>query len=113
VRADDAGAVVTRFTVRRTFRTSEFGEVDCRRDDGGCMLVVGGAQDPFDRADVPLQFAPDPVEAPGGLPRTGAPSLPLAALGAGLCLVGALFLVGVRTRARAAIEWHPERDTTS
>jgi hypothetical protein len=36
----------------------------------------------------------------------------MAAFGGGLCLVGALFLLAVRTRARPAIEWHPEVETT-
>ena len=37
--------------------------------------------------------------------------LKLDFLWAGLCLLGALFLLVERTRARPAIEWHPERDT--
>jgi hypothetical protein len=40
-------------------------------------------------------------------------ALGLAALGGGLCLVGALFLVAVRSRAHPVVEWHPERDTMS
>jgi LPXTG-motif cell wall-anchored protein len=74
---------------------------------------VAAAQDAFERVDVPLQFEPDPVDAPGGLPRTGAPSVPLAALGVGSCLLGALFLFAVRSRARPLVEWHPEHDATS
>jgi hypothetical protein len=72
----------------------------------------GGTSDlQFERSNVPLVFAPDPVPPATGLPATGAPSRRMARFGAGMCLLGALVLALARRRARPVIEWHSEVDT--
>jgi LPXTG-motif cell wall-anchored protein len=111
---DESGDLHAAFTVKRLLHTRNFADVDCVTDPNGCYLGWAGISDiQFERGNVPITFAPDPpvIVASGGLPATGAASKVLAVLGGGLCLLGALFLLVVRTRARPAIEWHPERDT--
>jgi hypothetical protein len=109
---DAAGEVHTTFTVRRHLATHNFGDVDCATDPNGCMLGFGGTSDlQFERGNVPLAFAPDPVPPPvRGLPATGAPSERLAGLGGGLALLGGLLLLATRRRTRPAAEWHAEEE---
>ena len=102
----------TTFTIRRHITTHNFGDVDCATDPNGCNLGWGGTSDfQFERGNVPLAFAPDPLPPATGLPATGAPSRRIARLGVGVCLLGALVLALARRRAHPVIEWHSEEDT--
>jgi hypothetical protein len=110
--ADSSGAFRFTLAVRRVLSTAGSSPHDCAVETAGCSMSWLSLTDSFERGTTPLEFETDP-DPGGGLPRTGAPVLPLTALGGGLCLVGALFLLAARTRLRPLTEWHAEVDTTS
>ena len=85
------------------------GPSSCADAFGTCVLRVQSLDDLLVRADVPLGFGPTGVTPPVDVPPTrtlaftgaGATTVPMAALGFGLLLVGGALLLLARRRAAA------------